>query len=145
MEHTESHIANLSASIILDARYTLDFQRRVCSEEYLWCILNCSPSCINELLNEDLAKHSVCLLPKDSAKNHSDSVVAGFDVDSFLVAVMNGHNIASFPDTLWRFFRRKLGSLFCQFVVLIKSMFEGCGHSISFQKRNSPDQVVSCF
>jgi len=143
-EENESNVANFSISRIFDTRYTLQLQRRVGPEQNLRCILNSSSSCIDEFLDEHLAKDPVCLLPENSAEDDCDSVVACLDENGFLITVMNCHNLSSFSNALWCFLRCEFGCLFIQLMMLIKCMLERCSHRISFHQRYSSNKVVSC-
>jgi hypothetical protein len=48
----------------------------------------------SENLQEDLSKDAVCLFPEDRGEDDSNSVVCSLDIDSFLVAIMDGHQIS---------------------------------------------------
>ena len=49
---------------------------------------------ILENLQEDLSKDSVRLFPEDCGEDDSNSVVCSLDIDSFLIAIMDGHQIS---------------------------------------------------
>lgn len=112
VELTKCDVSDFASAGILYTWYALQFQRRISSEEHLRRILNSTSSRIHELLDEDLSKHSVRLLSENSAKDDSDSVMTGLDVDGFLLAIMDGHDLSTFLDTLWCFFGCVLGSGF---------------------------------
>jgi hypothetical protein len=101
---TKGNVANLSIPRVLHTRNALELKRRVSPEQDLGGILNGSSSRINKLLNEDLSENPICLFSEDGAEYHRDSVMAGLDEDCFLVAIMNGHDLATFSDALWRLF-----------------------------------------
>jgi len=144
-EEDKGNITNLPIAGVLHARNALQFERRICSEQDLWGILDGSSPSINEFLYKDLSEDPICLFSENSTKYHSDPVMASLDKNCLLVSVMNGHNLATFSDTLWSLFRCKSRCLFLQFMMLVKCVFKWCSHRIALQKGDPSNQVVPCF
>ena len=84
----------------------------------------------SEDLQEDFSKDAVCLLPEHCGEDDGNSVVRGLDIDSFLVAIMNGHQIP-----LTRSRRIK-------FLLLFECLLEGRSQCISLQECNGMDESV---
>ena len=53
-------------------------------------------------LEEYLAKDPVRFFAEDGAEDNSHTVMACFDVDGFFLAVVDGHDFATFCDSFWR-------------------------------------------
>lgn len=140
---TKGNIADLALGAGLDARNSLQLQRRVVSEQHLWCILDSSSSGIDELLNEHLAKDTIRLLPENGAKDDSHTIVAGLDIDGFFFTIVNRHDIAALSYTLWCFLRGVLGCLFLEFVVFLVGGLERGGHGIALQEGDLLDQLIA--
>src|SRR6202034_635971 len=85
----KSHLAFFSR--LADSLHTLQLQGWITSEEHLWSVLNRSPSSIHKFLQEHLPKYPVCLVSEYRAKDDSDSVVTGFDVDGLFITVVYRH------------------------------------------------------
>ena len=98
--HTKGDISNLAIATVIDSRDTLELQGRVVAEQNLGRILNSPLPGVDELLDEDLAKYSVRLLPKDGAEYDGHAVETGLDVDSLLLAIVDSHDLASLTHTL---------------------------------------------
>lgn len=140
---TKGNIADLALGAGLDARNSLQLQRRVVSEQHLRCILNSSPSGIDELLDEHLAKDTIRLLPENGAKDDSHTIVAGLDIDGFFLTIVDRHDIAALSYTLRCFLRGVLGCLFLEFVVFLVGGLERGGHGIALQERDLLDQLIA--
>jgi hypothetical protein len=84
----------------------------------------------SENLQEDLSKDAVCLLPEHCGEDDSNSVVRSLDIDSLLVAIMDGHQI-SLPRS--RSFK---------LLLLFECLLEGRGQRISLQECNGMDESV---
>ena len=99
---TESDVAGLALAAIFQARDTGQFKRRVVSEKDLRGILQSqgAASGVDKLLEEYLAEDTICLFTEDCAEDHCDSVMAGFDVDSFLLPIVDCHNFSALLNTL---------------------------------------------
>jgi hypothetical protein len=138
---TESNISNI-ASTRLDARLSFQLKRRVVAEQHLGSVLDRSASCVDEFLQEHFAVHAVCLFSENGAENDRHAIVRGLDVDSLLVAVVNGPHAAALPHTL----RRRLGSilagLLVQGGVLVKRLLKGRGHGVALEQADAPDQII---
>lgn len=100
-EHTKCDVANIGGARCVDSRNALQLERWVVAEEYLWCILDGSPSGIDELLEEHLSENPVCLFPENRGEDDCDTVEAGLDVDRFLLTVVDGAHLTALLHTLW--------------------------------------------
>lgn len=131
--HTKGHIANLARAGVLDSRHSLKLKRRVVAEEDLRRILDRATAGINKLLDKDLAIHSVRLLAEDGAEDDGHTIETGLDVDGLLLAVVDGHDLASLTDALRCLFGCVLGRLLLQLVMLSICVLEGCRHGIALE------------
>lgn len=104
--------------------------------------MNGASSRVNEFLDEDLSKYPIRLFSENGAENDGDSVVAGFDIDSFLFTVVDGHDVSTLSDTLRRFLGRILGSGLFELVVFFVGMLEGCSHSVALQQGDLLDEII---
>src|SRR5271170_3398352 len=94
----ESHLAFFSC--LADSLHALQLQGWITSEEYLWSILNRSPSGIHKLLQEHLPEYPICLVSEYRAKDDSDSVVTRFDVDGLFFTIVYRHDLTSLCNAL---------------------------------------------
>lgn len=140
---TKSNVANLTSASYRQTWLTLELQWRVVAEQDLRGILDGSPPCIDKLLQEDLAKDAICLLPEDGAEDDGDTVVAGLDEDGLLLTVMDGLDRSSLLHTLGCAFRGVLGGFLVQGSVFVKGLLEGGSHGVPPEQAYSPDQVIS--
>lgn len=97
---TKSDVADLSSSSVSDTWNILQLKGWIVPEEDLRGVLDSSPSCVDELLDKDLAEHSVGLFPEDSAEDDGNSVVAGLDINGLLLSVVNGLDRATLSHSL---------------------------------------------
>ena len=138
---TECDVSNI-ASARLDARLSFQLKRRVVAEQHLRGVLDRSASCVDEFLQKHFAVHAVCLFSEDGAEDDCHAVVRGLDVNSLLVAVVDGPHAAALPHTLRRRLRSILAGLLVQSGVLVKGLLEGCGHGIALEQADAPDQII---
>jgi len=103
-EEDKGYIADLAIARVLHTRNPLELKWGVCPKQNLRGILNGSPPCVHEFLDENLAKHPIRFFPENCTEDHGNSVVACLDLDSLFVAVMNSHHLATFANTLGCFF-----------------------------------------
>lgn len=139
--HTKGNVANI-ASAGLDARLSLKFKRRVIAEEHLRCVLDCSAACVDEFLQEHLAVHAVRLFPEDCAEDDCHTIVRRLDVDSLLVAVVDGSHAAALAHTLWRRLRGVLASFLVKRGIFVKGLLEGCSHGVALEQADASHQVI---
>ena len=139
--HTKSNVTDI-ASASLDTRLSLKLKRRVVAEQHLGCVLDCSASCVDEFLKENLSVHAVCFFSEDSAEDDRDTIVRSLDVDSLLVAVVDSPHAAALPYTLRRGLRSVLAGLLVQSGVLVKRLLEGRGHGVALEQADAPHQIV---
>lgn len=132
--HTECDIANLAARSVLDARNTLELQRRVVAEEDMRSILDCPSASIHKLLDEYLSVDSIGFLAENCTENNNNLVVASLDVDGLLLAIMNGHDFTTVLKILRRLFCCEFRSLFLQLVVFLVCLLERRGHRIALKE-----------
>lgn len=131
---TESNISNFTRTRCFDPWNALELQRGIISKQNLRRVLNGSPASIDKLLDEHLAVNPIGLLAEHCAENDGDSIVAGFDIDSLLLAIMNSLHFSTLAHTLRSIFRAKLRSLFFQLVVLLVCLLERCSHRIALEE-----------
>ena len=139
--HTKSDVADI-ASASLDARLSLKLKRRVVTEEHLRSVLNCSTACIDEFLEENFAVHAVCLFPEDCAEDDCHAIVRCLDVDSLLVAVVDGSHAAALTHTLWRRLRGVLAGFLVERGIFVKGLLEGCSHGVALEQADASHQVI---
>lgn len=142
--HTKSDVADI-ASASLDARLSLKLKRRVVTEEHLRSVLNCSTACIDEFLEENFAVHAVCLFPEDCAEDDCHAIVRCLDVDSLLVAVVNGSHAAALTHTLWRRLRSILARFLVKSSIFVKGLLEGRSHGVALEQADASYQVILLF
>ena len=140
---TESHIADIPGSSVLDSWDALQFKGSVVPEQDLRSVLNGSSSSIDELLNKYLTKYSIGLFTEDSAEDDGNSVVAGLYINGFLLSVMDRLNFTSLSDSLGSVFGRELGSFLLQCVVLLIGLLEWGGHGVALQESEFESQLVT--
>lgn len=140
---TKCDISNLSSSGLLDTLNALQLQRWIVSEQYLRGVLDGSTTGIDKFLNEHLAEYSIGFLSEYRAENDGYTVVAGLDIDGFLLAIVDCFDLSTFADSLRRFFGSELGRLFSQFVMLLVCLLEWGSHSVALQESKFQGQRVS--
>jgi len=93
-KENKGHVADIIR--VSETRDVSDFERRVpVCEENLGRILDLRQSArVHKFLEENFSKNAVCLFPEDSGEYDGDTVVSGSDIDSLLIAIMNGHQIS---------------------------------------------------
>ena len=141
---TECYVSNI-ASAGLDARLSFQLERRVVAEQHLRGVLDRSASCVDELLQEDFAVHAVCLFPENSAEDDRDTIVRSLDVDSLLVAVVNGSHAAALTHTLWRRLRSILARFLVKSSIFVKGLLEGRSHGVALEQADASYQVILLF
>ena len=139
--HTKSNVADI-ASAGLDARLSLKLKRRVIAEEHLRCVLDCSAAGVDEFLQEHFAVHAVRLFPEDCAEDDCHTIVRRLDVDSLLVAVVDGSHAAALAHTLWGRLRGVLASFLVKCGIFVKGLLEGCSHGIALEQADASHQVI---
>ena len=85
-------------------------------------------------LKKDFAKNAIGLVLEYGTKNDRDSIVAGFDVDSFLLSIVDGPDLASFLYTLWCGLRGILCCFFLEMFEFVKGLLEWCCHGVTFEE-----------
>jgi hypothetical protein len=101
--------------------------------------------CQSMYLQEDLSKDPICFLPEDRREYDGNSIVAGLDIDCFLLSVVDCTCRASLQHTLRGRLGSVLGCFLLQLMELVKCLLERCGHSIALEERYPADQVILCF
>lgn len=138
---TKSNVTDVSAAGLY-AWLALKLKRRVVAEQHLRCVLNGSASCVDELLQEDLSVHAVCLFSEDCAENDCYAVVRSLDVDSLLVTVVDSSHAAALPHTLWCRLGSVLACLFVKCRIFVECLLEGRSHGIALEQADAPYQVI---
>jgi hypothetical protein len=95
-------------------------------------------------LQEDFPEYPIRLLTEDGAEDNGYSVMTRFDIDGFLLPIVNRHHLSAFRNAfrsgLPRIFRR----LLLQLGEFIESSFEGRGHGVALEKRYPANEVIFC-
>lgn len=142
MARTECDISDVRRARVVDAWNALQLQWGVVSEQYLWCVLNGSPPGIDELLQENFAKDSVCFFAEHGGKDDGNPIVAGLDIDGLLVSIMDCTHNSTLGYTLWRRLGCIFGRLLLQMLEFVESLLKGRGHGIPLEQRYTPDKVL---
>lgn len=86
-------------------------------------------------LQEDFPEYPVRLLAEDGAEDNGHSIFTRFDVDGFLLPVVNRHHLSAFRNAFRSGLPRKFRGLLLQLGEFIKSSFEWRGHGVALEKR----------
>ena len=87
----------------------------------------------NSYLQEDLAEYAIRLVSEYSAEYDRNSIVARFDVDGLLFAVVYCHDFASLLHPLWGWFESIFRSLCCHLLVLVEGSLIWSSHGIALE------------
>lgn len=88
---------------------------------------------VDELLQEHPAKNFVSLFFECCAEDHGDPVSTRDDVNSLVIAIIDGHD---FRRSRWLLLSCRILRRFFQLSLQRKGSLEGCSHGIAFQKRD---------
>ena len=140
---TEGDVADLAAFGGADAGDALELERGIVAEEDLGGVLDGAAAGVDELLDEDLAEDAVGLFAEYGAEYDGDAVVARLDVDGLLVAVVDGHDLATLAHALGRLLGRVLGRGLLQAVVFLVGVLEGGGHGVALEQGDFADELIA--
>lgn len=86
-------------------------------------------------LQEDFPEYPIRLLTEDGAEYNGYSVMTRFDIDGFLLPIMNRHHLSAFRNAFRSGLPRIFRGLLLQLGEFIESSFEGRGHGVALEKR----------